>query len=172
MRRCQRRLSIARRVRGRLSTRSVAGAGRLPTSVSPASSALSHGNRIGIKSPYGEFTTYFTVAAVWRGSVQRGCSRNVTLRVAMRIKAQDSDGAAGSAIVGCCSLSEYAGAGHRPAPLSSDKLADPGRGFAKALFVLDQREADGAFAHGAEADAGRYGDVGLLEQLLGELQGT
>src|SRR5450631_1566481 len=39
--------------------------------------------------------------------------------------------------------------------------ADGGAGLAGALIGLDQREADVAFATGAEADAGRYGDPGL-----------
>ena len=53
--------------------------------------------------------------------------------------------------------------------LAAEHLLHPARGLAEALFVLDQSDADEAFAFLAEADAGGDGDMGLRQQLLGQL---
>ena len=52
-------------------------------------------------------------------------------------------------------------------PLGQERLHPPRR-LADAVLVLDQRDADIAFAFLAEADAGRDGDLRLGQQLLGE----
>src|SRR4026209_1911057 len=57
----------------------------------------------------------------------------------------------------------HAGAG------AGEELLDVPRGLADAVLVLDQRDAHEALAVLAEAQAGRYRDVGLLDQQLGEL---
>ena len=52
---------------------------------------------------------------------------------------------------------------------SLEKTANIACGLADALFVFDHGDAHIAFAMFAEADTGRHGDVGLLDQQLGEL---
>src|SRR4051812_11045030 len=48
--------------------------------------------------------------------------------------------------------------------------AEVADGLSGPVLVLDEGEADVAVAAGAEPDAGRGGDVGLLHQEAGELQ--
>src|SRR5581483_4710103 len=49
-----------------------------------------------------------------------------------------------------------------------EELLDVARGLADAVLVLDERDAHEAFAVFAEAQSRRHGDVGLLDQQLGE----
>src|SRR5262245_66414545 len=58
----------------------------------------------------------------------------------------------------------------RTALAIAQQPADVAHGLADAVRVLDQREAHEALARGAEADAGRHGDLRALEQQLGELE--
>ena len=48
-------------------------------------------------------------------------------------------------------------------PLRFHHLFDRRGGLAGALSVFDEREADEAFAHGAESNAGRNGDEGFFK---------
>src|SRR5579863_4263592 len=51
-------------------------------------------------------------------------------------------------------------------------MLDVAGGLAESLFVLDQRDADIAFAVFAEPDSRRYRDIGLFQQELRERQRT
>ena len=53
-----------------------------------------------------------------------------------------------------------------------EKLLDVARGLTDAVLVFDQRDADVALAVFTEAETGRDGDIGLLDQQLGELHRT
>ena len=55
---------------------------------------------------------------------------------------------------------------------SGKKALDVARRLADALLVFDQRDTDVALAVFAEADARRHGDIGLLDQQLGEFELT
>ena len=57
-----------------------------------------------------------------------------------------------------------------PLPCRARKAADVAHRLPQPMPVLDQRQADIALAILAEADAGSHGDLGLLEQQLGEAQ--
>src|SRR5690606_10540397 len=61
----------------------------------------------------------------------------------------------------------------RPRPdeaVAAEGLANAPQGLPDPLLVLDQREAHMGVAVVAEADAGRNGDLGLVQQLLRELE--
>src|SRR5262245_63319964 len=53
-----------------------------------------------------------------------------------------------------------------------EELFDAARGLADAMLVLHQGDAHIAFAILAEAEAGRHGYVGLVDEHLGELDGA
>src|SRR4029450_3260403 len=57
-----------------------------------------------------------------------------------------------------------------PSVRSAAQLFEAAQGLADSLLVPDEREPHVALAVLAEADAGRHGDLGLLDQKLGELQ--
>src|SRR5215831_20926704 len=57
-----------------------------------------------------------------------------------------------------------------PPTRSAAQLLEPAQRLADPLLVLDEREPHVALAVLAEADARRHGNLGLLDQELGELQ--
>src|SRR5438876_11186664 len=62
--------------------------------------------------------------------------------------------------------------GGSPSARSAAQVLESAQRLADSLLVLDEREADVAFAILAEADARRHGHLRLLDEELGELEGA
>src|SRR2546425_8456962 len=60
--------------------------------------------------------------------------------------------------------------GRSPSARSTAQVLEPAQRLTDSLLVLDEREADVAFAVLAEADTRRHGHLRLLDEQLGELE--
>src|SRR5256712_14120725 len=60
--------------------------------------------------------------------------------------------------------------GGSPSARSTAQVLEPAQRLTDSLLVLDEREADVAFAVLAEADTRRHGHLRLLDEQLGELE--